>query len=136
MARTGFNRGVGEGFGYEEGLGFVVVVVAILLVVGGKWAYENFTVQVPTYAAAGKVVWLEQNWTAEQRDWFYHAEQGTQTFGIPYEWFIALEQPALSLGKPGLLSDPQYLDRYGFIPSEAKNRGKRRCRSVLPSGRN
>lgn len=101
----------------------IVVVVVILLVAGGKWAYEKFTVQVPNYAAAGKVVWLEQNWTAEQRDWFYHTEQGTQTFGIPYEWFIALEQPALSLGKPGMLSDPQYLDRYGFIPSETKNGG-------------
>jgi hypothetical protein len=98
----------------------VVLVVAVLLGVGARWAYENFTVQVPNYSATGKFVWLEQNWTAEQRDWFYHTEQGTQTFGIPYEWFIALEQPALSLGKPGLLSDPQYLDRYGFIPSEAK----------------
>jgi mono/diheme cytochrome c family protein len=101
-------------------IGIVVVVVAILLGIAGKWAYDNFTVQVPTYPAIGKVVWLEQNWTAQQREWFYHAEQGTQTFGIPYEWFIALEQPALSLGKPGMLSDPQYLDRYGFIPSAAR----------------
>jgi mono/diheme cytochrome c family protein len=99
----------------------LIVVVAILLIVGGKWFRDNFTVTVPTYAAVGKPVWLEQNWTAEQRDWFYRAEQGTQTFGIPYEWFIALEQPALSLGKPELLSDPQYLDRYGFIPSDAKS---------------
>jgi hypothetical protein len=98
----------------------LVAIVAILLGVVGKWARDNFTVQVPTYSAANKTVWLEQNWTAEQRDWFYHAEQGTQTFGISYEWFIALEQPALSLGKPGMLSDPQYLDRYGFIPSETK----------------
>ena len=37
----------------------------------------------------------------EQRDWFHHADQGTQTFGIPYEWFIALEQPSLSLTAPG-----------------------------------
>jgi processive rubber oxygenase RoxA-like protein len=107
----------------------LVVIVAILAGVAGKWAHDNFTVQVPDYAPAGKVVWLEQNWTAEQRDWFYHTEQGTQTFGISYEWFIALEQPALSLGKPGLLSDPQYLDRYGFIPSETKNGGV-----VLPIG--
>ena len=98
----------------------LVAIVAILLGVVGKWAHDNFTVQVPTYSAANKTVWLEQNWTAEQRDWFYHAEQGTQTFGISYEWFIALEQPALSLGKPRMLSDPQYLDRYGFIPSETK----------------
>ena len=65
-------------------------------------------------------VWLDQNWTTEQRDWFHHPDQGTQTFGIPYEWFMALEQPALSLTAPALLSDPQYLDRYGFIPSGAR----------------
>jgi mono/diheme cytochrome c family protein len=31
---------------------------------------------------------------------------------------MALEQPSLSLSAPGLLSDPNYLDRYGFIPSD------------------
>src|ERR1700760_167614 len=119
----------GSGKDFEMRKFVFVLVLALLLVVGARWARDNFTVQVPNYATAGKVVWLEQNWTAEQRDWFYHAEQGTQTFGISYEWFIALEQPALSLGKPGLLSDPQYLDRYGFIPSEAKNVG-----AALPIG--
>src|SRR5277367_4448440 len=83
---------------------------------GRKYFRDNFTVELPEYPPIGKVVWLDQHWTAEQRDWFHHADQGTQTFGIPYEWFIALEQPSLSLGAPGLFSDPVYLDRYGFIP--------------------
>jgi hypothetical protein len=33
---------------------------------------------------------------------------------------VALEQPELSLGEIGLLSDPAYLDKYGFIPSSTE----------------
>src|SRR3984957_3209499 len=97
------------------GLAFGAIVV-ILLGFGGKYVYDNFTVELPTYEPIDNAVWLPQNWTAQQRDWFHHADQGTQTFGIPYEWFIALEQPPLSSTDSGLLSDPLYLDRYGFIP--------------------
>jgi len=97
----------------------VLAVVVILGIVGVKWWQDNranFTIDLPTYPSAPNVVWLQQNWTPQQSAWFYHADQGTQTFGIPYEWFIALEQPVISLSDPGLLSDPAYLDRYGFIP--------------------
>src|SRR6202050_5577874 len=96
-------------------------IVVILLVVGVYFWQDNFTVEPPTYPPLGKVVWLDQNWTFAQRDWFHHADQGTQTFGIPYEWFMALEQPALSFTAPGLLSDPVYLDRFGFIPSDSNS---------------
>jgi hypothetical protein len=97
-------------------LGIIVVIVVIVAL---KWWHdnrENLTVELPVYSPINKPVWLPQNWTSEQRNWFHHADQGTRTFGIPYEWFVALEQPALSVGDPGLLSDPIYLDRYGFIP--------------------
>ena len=50
--------------------------------------------------------------------WFHHASQGTATFPVPYAWFVALEQPGLHLfTRPGLLADPAYLERFGFIPS-------------------
>jgi hypothetical protein len=97
----------------------VGAIVVILMVLGAKWWHDNrdsLTVEAPNYPPPRNVVWLEQNWTAEQRNWFHHADQGTQTFGIPYEWFVALEQPALSFGDPGLLAETAYLDRYGFIP--------------------
>jgi hypothetical protein len=97
-------------------------ILVVLVVVGGKWAHNNLTVKLPKYPPVKNPVWLDQNWTAEQRDWFHHPDQGTQTFGIPYEWFMALEQPALSFTTPALLSDPQYLDCYGFIPSGAGDR--------------
>jgi hypothetical protein len=87
------------------------VIVIILVVVLGAWWHDNrdeFTVELPNYTTVGKAVWRDQNWSADQRNWFHHADQGTQTFGIPYEWFIALEQPALCLSDPGLLSDTTY----------------------------
>jgi hypothetical protein len=109
----------------------VFAILIVLFLVGRKWLrsqYDDFTVALPAYPPMENVTWLEQHWTPEQRDWFHHADQGTQTFGIPYEWFVALEQPSLSLIAPGLLSDSAYLDRYGFIPSSATGR------SELPIG--
>ncbi|GLH81250.1 hypothetical protein SSBR45G_61590 [Bradyrhizobium sp. SSBR45G] len=68
----------------------------------------------PTKAA----YWLDQGWTTKDRHWFHHVTQGTATFPIPYNWFMAMEQPYLSLfGTPGLISDSAYLERFGFIPS-------------------
>jgi hypothetical protein len=96
-----------------------LALVLIAAVIGAKlWRDHraDLTVKLPNYPPITNVVWLDQHWNQQQRDWFYHADQGTQTFGIPYEWFVALEQPAISLSNPGLLSDPVYLDRYGFIP--------------------
>src|SRR5579863_7714455 len=62
--------------------------------------------------------WLDQNWSTEDRHWFHHASQGTKTFPVPYAWFVALEQPRIHLfSRPGLLSDTNYLERFGFIPS-------------------
>jgi processive rubber oxygenase RoxA-like protein len=107
----------------------VAPILVVLLVAGGYLWYDKFTVEPPNYPPLGKVVWLDQNWTPEQRDWFHHADQGTQTFGIPYEWFMALEQPPISSTGSGLLSDPTYLDRYGFIPDTART-GK----SEMPIG--
>ncbi len=91
----------------------------LVLAIGVKWFLDNFTVNPPNYPPIANPVWLDQNWTPDQRDWFHHADQGTQTFGVPYEWFIALEQPPFSSTTHGLLSDPAYLDRYGFIPPSA-----------------
>jgi hypothetical protein len=103
----------------KKKIGLAIAVVAIIAIIVGKWAKDNLTVDLPEYPAIENVVWLPQHWTPEQREWFYHADQGTQTFNIPYEWFIALEQPSLSLGTPRLLSETAYLDRFGFIPSAA-----------------
>jgi hypothetical protein len=102
----------------------ILVILLALLCLGGMWVCRKFSVELPKYPPIQNVVWLDQNWTVEQRNWFHHIDQGTQTFGIPYEWFIALEQPTLSLSNPGLLSDPTYLDRYGFIPDASSTKAE------------
>lgn len=80
---------------------------------------------LPDYPQTENTVWLEQNWTAGQRQWFHHANQGTWTFFIPFEWFMALEQPGLKLfGERGLISDTDYLVRLGFIPGEPGEHNK------------
>ena len=56
-----------------------------------------------------KQVWLEQNWKPGAREWYHHASQGGQfppMINVPYEWFIALEQPMLSIGAAGSAGRP------------------------------
>jgi processive rubber oxygenase RoxA-like protein len=73
---------------------------------------------LPTVPPIKEAHWLDQNWSTEDRHWFHHASQGTATFPVPYDWFIALEQPGLHLfTEVGLLKDSDYLERFGFIPS-------------------
>jgi hypothetical protein len=64
-----------------------------------------------------KVLHLDQNWTEEQRQRFYHASQGTVL--MPAEWFLALEQPEIKfIGSVGLFRDDAYLSRFGFLPDD------------------
>ena len=73
---------------------------------------------LPALHQPTRVRWLDQNWSEADRFWTHHASQGTATLPVPYDWFMALEQPGLSLfSAPGLLSDSAYLQRIGFIPS-------------------
>ena len=73
---------------------------------------------LPDMPAVKSARWLDQNWSTEDRHWFHHVSQGTKTFPVPYAWFVALEQPRIHLfSRPGLLSDTDYLERFGFIPS-------------------
>jgi len=115
-------------------IGLVIAAILVIFILAGKWACENLLVDLPKYPPVGNPVWFDQHWSAEERDWFHHADQGTQTFGIPYEWFIALEQPSPSLGAPGLLSDPVYLDRYGFIPDNTHPDNGNPAKPGLPIG--
>lgn len=73
---------------------------------------------LPDYPAQKQTIWLDQGWTPDERYLYHRTDQGTLTFGVPYEWFAALEQPAASLGEAPPLSDKAYLDRFGFIPGD------------------
>lgn len=48
---------------------------------------------LPTPPQPNKVIWLNQGWNNAERFWFHHIGQGTATFNIPYDWFVALEEP-------------------------------------------
>jgi hypothetical protein len=99
-----------------------IIAVALIVVAIGVGVYvadkflDTIKIALPEYQVTKKTVWLEQNLTKDNLRWFYHADQGTRTFGIPAEWFMALEQPVISLTSVGLFSETGYLDRYGFIP--------------------
>jgi hypothetical protein len=75
--------------------------------------------KLPEYHATKEVHWLDQNWSPELRHGFYHTPQGTEI--VPYAWFLAVEQPKLSINPfyvIPLFSDPSYLGRYGFLPAD------------------
>ncbi len=99
-------------------------VAIVGLVYGADYVQKNFFVELPDYPPITKAVWLDQNWSPKDREWYHHADQGTLTFGVPYEWFINLEQPTvpvpLIFSAAGRLSAPSYLDRYGFIPASTE----------------
>jgi RoxA-like, cytochrome c-like len=85
-----------------------------------------FAPTLPPATKIEKAYWLSQNWSARDRYWFHHMSQGTATFPVPYEWFLALERPELSLfGHPGYIKDEEYLRRFGFIPSPSPDRLQR-----------
>ena len=103
-----------------------ILILALAIVVGYSAFKDDITqlwddlhVKLAEYPQPKKTVWLDQGITKEKLRWFYHADQGTRTFGFPYEWFMALEQPTipwLIFTKVDDFSDSAYLDRYGFIP--------------------
>ncbi|MBR1273118.1 di-heme-cytochrome C peroxidase [Bradyrhizobium sp. AUGA SZCCT0283] len=106
----------------------IAKIVIALAIVGIGYAafkddiaalWEDLHVKIVERPTPKKTVWLDQGISKNKLSWFYHADQGTRTFGFPYEWFMALEQPTISwlpFAKVGLFSDTAYLDRYGFIP--------------------
>ena len=65
-----------------------------------------------------------QNWSTGQAERYHFEGQGSRTFNMPVEWFLALEAPATStlgfmLGEEELFSNSAYLSRFGFIPAQA-----------------
>jgi mono/diheme cytochrome c family protein len=105
----------------------IATIVIALAIVGIGYAafkddiaklWQNLHVKIVEHPTPKKTVWLDQGIPKEKLSWFYHADQGTRTFGFPYEWFMALEQPTipwLLVTEVGLFSETAYLDRYGFI---------------------
>jgi RoxA-like, cytochrome c-like len=58
---------------------------------------------------SGHATYLEQGWTSDTARWWYFLSQGTAF--MPYEWFLALEQPVGT----ELFSAPGHMQRLGFL---------------------
>jgi processive rubber oxygenase RoxA-like protein len=97
---------------------FIALGAATVFLTGCTIVEEFLPPDLPAYQPSSRTVWLDQNWTGDARFWFHHASQGTSTLPVPYDWFMALEQPQLfAIGAAPLLSEPDYLARFGFISS-------------------
>jgi len=81
-----------------------VVLLAVLAVV----IEANTTLPAPVKLY--DLVYLNQKWTTDQRQWFYHTSQGSQL--MPYSWFVNLEQS----DNDKLFLDPSYLSQFRMIP--------------------
>jgi hypothetical protein len=96
-------------------LALLAALLACLLVVAIFTVHNSL--EVPNIERPQDVVWLPQNWTEDQRRRYYHTAQGSEL--LPYAWFLALEQPRLSLrGAPPFRNDA-YMQGFGFIPDQA-----------------
>jgi len=97
----------------------VVAALLIVTIVAGAVVVpllRQVRVVLPAYQAPGEIVYLQQGWTADERQQFYHTAQGTRL--LPYEWFMALEQPCLKLTACEPFSAKTYLGRFGFLESQ------------------
>ena len=77
-------------------------------------------IELPAYEQV-QVKWLDQNWTPDDWQWFYHASQGgALSLPIPYDWAAAFERPEVPFlfgTFTGMLMDEEYISRYGFLPN-------------------
>jgi hypothetical protein len=76
--------------------------------------------ELPPYQPTKFRATINQNWSAEQSDWFHYVSQGTATIPIPYRWFVNLERPKavpwlMFFGDGGLFIADKYILRLGFI---------------------
>ena len=91
-------------------------LVAVLLVVVVIFTIHN-SLEVPKIERPTEVAWLQQNWTEDQRQRYYHTSQGSNL--LPYAWFLALEQPKFALKGAPLFREDSYMQGFGFIPDRS-----------------
>lgn len=94
------------------------IALLVVLLVGGGLLLQWKLFWPPPPVEAVEADWLPQgdSWSdAAKRDWYHHETQGTAI--MPLAWFLALERP--TLWPSGMLSDADYLRRFGFLDSPA-----------------
>lgn len=61
------------------------------------------------------IIYLNQNWSEQERNEFYYTPQGTRL--IPYSWYLALEQPNNSHA----FNDTKHIERIRYISADDYN---------------
>jgi mono/diheme cytochrome c family protein len=94
---------------------FFVVAILFIAACAALWQLSRkFAINVPDPdPQPKKMLVLDQHWTEGQRRHFHHTAQGTRL--LPYDWFMALEQPCFSILGCEPFSDKTYLSRFGFL---------------------
>ena len=108
----------------QTAIGTAAFVLVVLSVAGFMLYRSKLTVTLPDYPPIKKAMWLEQGWPQEQRDRFHHADQGTQTLNMPYEWFIALARLSLVGGDVGRLAKVTQMAGVRARPDRSPARGE------------
>ncbi len=67
----------------------------------------------PVMSSIGKVINLEQGWSADTQQAFYFTSQGSRI--MPYQWFLVLEQA----DKSELFRNNEHIDSLRYLPSRS-----------------
>ncbi|MCK5667940.1 MAG: hypothetical protein KAI15_02555 [Gammaproteobacteria bacterium] len=89
-------------------LPFIIFVMNTFVYAEGKPAILDQDALNPD-----KIIYLDQNWTDEDRAYFYFTDQGSRL--LPYDIFLNLEHA----DREQRLSNPKNMLRYGFLPTQA-----------------
>jgi len=82
----------------KTGIGAVAILFIVLVAVGFKIYRDKLYVNLPRLSADQTGLrGSTRTGRSNSGNGSHHADQGTQTVNIPYEWFVALEQPRLAL---------------------------------------
>src|SRR5436190_1552306 len=91
---------------------FALIVLAILAV-AGIFLYRFYHPALPPAVVISDIGQLNNGvWTEAERQRYYHLTQGSQI--IPYDWFLALEQPGLA--EKDLFISPAYTAQFRLVP--------------------
>jgi hypothetical protein len=102
----------------------VLGILAGLLALGGLYLIAAPWLEIGgVHAPRAKPptsVRLDQGWNAYDSMRFHHTSQGTKI--LPLSWFMALEQPVLTVLPVSPLASRDYLGRFGFVYETPKPR--------------
>lgn len=85
--------------------------VSLHLSVDGAGSQENVTIALdPDHSTdAETLTYLNQGWSAAERQWYYNTTQGSQL--VPYDWFLSLETPS----EERLFVSDSFIDSLGYL---------------------